>query len=138
MSYSGTNYIKTNTWRFVDDGERSQLYKTSEDPYEWDNLYNKPGYEDIINGLKHQMDSMLLPGTKIRETLLSDPKNTMVAEPHKKIKKRKSDSEDVITSYSIHYTKLYDCQPLRKLPRNSQQEPLALVFSAVFNILAKQ
>ncbi len=94
MSYSGTNYIKTNTWRFVDDGERSQLYKTSEDPYEWDNLYNKPGYEDIINGLKHQMDSMLLPGTKIRETLLSDPKNTMVAEPHKKIKKRKSDSEE--------------------------------------------
>lgn len=62
MSYSGTNYIKTNEWKYVDSETSPQLYHVANDPYEFDNLIKKPGTQPIIDQLKTQIDSMLLFG----------------------------------------------------------------------------
>ncbi len=71
MTYSGTNYIKTNQYRFVNDGAGSQLYNVAIDPYEWNNLYGKQGTESIVKDLKIQMDSMIQIGMQLRSKLLS-------------------------------------------------------------------
>jgi arylsulfatase A-like enzyme len=72
MTYAGTNIIKTNQYRFVDNGSRSQLYEVSKDPYEWENLYGISGSEPIVTYLKSEMDSMIRIGSLLRQKLLSN------------------------------------------------------------------
>ncbi len=59
LSYNGTHYIKTNEWTFIEQGENSQLYHAKKDPYEWTNLYGKPGSEIIIAALRAEMKAMM-------------------------------------------------------------------------------
>ena len=71
MTYAGTNIVKTNEWRFIDDGNESQLYHTSIDPYEWTNLYGKAGYEAITNTLQSYLDNLMTNSAIIRNNLLN-------------------------------------------------------------------
>jgi len=70
MTYRGTNYIKTNHFRFIDDGNDSKLYNTITDPYQWDNLFSNPQYGTVISKLRNQIDSMVNIGTELRSKLL--------------------------------------------------------------------
>jgi hypothetical protein len=71
MTYSSTDYIKTNQFRFVNDGTSSQLYNIAIDPHEWDNLYGLPGSGVIVDMLKGKIDSMKQIGFGLKSKLLS-------------------------------------------------------------------
>jgi arylsulfatase A-like enzyme len=71
MSYKGTHFIKTNNWRFVDNGSSSQLYNLTNDPYEWNNLYSNTAYNEVVILLKAKMDSIFKIGEDIRDTLIA-------------------------------------------------------------------
>ena len=71
MTYSGTNIIKTNEWRFVDSDKSPQLYNIKNDPYEWYNLVKKPEYAEIIGDLKEEMDSIIDFGLALKDKLTS-------------------------------------------------------------------
>jgi arylsulfatase A-like enzyme len=71
MTYSGTNIIKTNEWRFVDSDKSPQLYHTKNDPYEWYNLVKKPEHASLISRLKSEMDSIIDVGLAIKDKLTS-------------------------------------------------------------------
>lgn len=66
MTYNGTNVIKTNEYRLVDKGNKSQLYNVATDPYEWNNLYGKSGTNATVNKLRNQIDSMVKLGTYLK------------------------------------------------------------------------
>ena len=72
-TYSGTNYIKTNQWKFIDDGSSSQLYNVVEDPHEWNNLYTNSEYSGVISNLRGQIDSIVAIGSDIRKYYQSIP-----------------------------------------------------------------
>ena len=55
IRYAGTNVIRTNEWRFVDNGRKSQLYDMVNDPYEFNNLYEDPQYSERVRLLKQQL-----------------------------------------------------------------------------------
>ena len=55
MRYDGINVLKTNEWRFVDDGGKSQLYDMVNDPFEFNNLYADPQYSARVRILKQQL-----------------------------------------------------------------------------------
>ncbi|PWJ37978.1 sulfatase [Sediminitomix flava] len=65
-TYRDTHTIKTNEWRLIENAEKSQLYHTAIDPYEFHNVY-KPENMGIANQLRTQMDSILQIGQKILE-----------------------------------------------------------------------
>ena len=65
MSYNNVHYIKTNEWRFIDEGDKSQLYHTAVDPYEWVNLFGKSGYDNIVEKLRFEIDSIRNVGRKM-------------------------------------------------------------------------
>ena len=52
---NGIDVIKSNDWRYVRSGEKSQLYDMANDPYEWTNLYGDPNYHDLIQELEAQL-----------------------------------------------------------------------------------
>ena len=74
MSYAGTDYIKTNKWRYVRDTNTSRrmLYDIEKDPYEFTNLYNNSQYASTISRLTTQLDSMIAIGASIKSKLLSN------------------------------------------------------------------
>jgi hypothetical protein len=55
IRYMGTNVLKTNAWRFVDKGDKSQLYDMVNDPYEFNNLYADPQYAARVRTLRQQL-----------------------------------------------------------------------------------
>jgi arylsulfatase A-like enzyme len=79
MTYSGKDIIKTNEYRYINAGNKSQLYKVSEDPYEWDNLYGKSGTNAIINSLKAQVDSMKAIGNYLKNNGLKPKAGVPIA-----------------------------------------------------------
>ncbi len=72
MSYADKNYIKTNEYRFIDFGNKYQLYDMVKDPYEWDNLSGKPGSDAIAAKLRAQIDSLVQIGRKMKAKLLAN------------------------------------------------------------------
>lgn len=74
MTYSGINMIKTNEYRFVDDGTKSQLYRIDTDPHEWTNLINNQQHAAALATLRKQMDTIVKVGTELRTKLLSNYK----------------------------------------------------------------
>ncbi|MEL7118295.1 MAG: sulfatase-like hydrolase/transferase, partial [Bacteroidota bacterium] len=67
MTYSGNNIIKTNKWRLIDKGDNSQLYDIENDPYEFNNLYNEPGYGPIISSLRQEIARFLEEGEMVKK-----------------------------------------------------------------------
>ncbi len=55
MRYDGVNVLKTNEWRFVDNGSKSQLYDMVNDPHEFNNLYEDPLYSGRVRLLQQQV-----------------------------------------------------------------------------------
>jgi arylsulfatase A-like enzyme len=53
--YNGRNILKTNEWRFVDNGKNSQLYDMVNDPYEFNNLYKNQQYAARVQTLRQQL-----------------------------------------------------------------------------------
>lgn len=72
MTYAGTDYIKTNEYRFVKDGNNSRLYDMKADPYEWNNLYGQSQYGSVVQKLSAQIDSMKEIGQELRKKLLKN------------------------------------------------------------------
>lgn len=72
MSHDNTHYIKTNQYRFISNGDNSFLSNVIDDPYEWNNLYGKPGYDKVVERLHYQMDSMMAIGSSLKGKLLSN------------------------------------------------------------------
>lgn len=72
MTYSGTNILKTNQWRLVDDGTDSQLYDIQNDPYEFTNLYNEAGYGAVIQLLRNEISRFLQEGEEVKKNLVTD------------------------------------------------------------------
>ncbi|WP_158281554.1 sulfatase-like hydrolase/transferase [Sediminitomix flava] len=68
MSYSGTQIVKTNKWRLIDNGNNSQLYDIENDPYEWTNLYGQNGYTEnsaTVTSLRSEISQMLQEGNQL-------------------------------------------------------------------------
>lgn len=74
MSYGGTDYIKTNKWRYVRDTNTSRrmLYNIETDPYEFTNLYSNSQYASVITQLTTQLDSMIAIGSSMKAKLLAN------------------------------------------------------------------
>lgn len=72
MTYSGTHIIKTNKWRFVDDEANSQLYDIENDPFEFKNLYNEPGYGAIVQLLRNEINRFLQEGETVKKNLVTE------------------------------------------------------------------
>lgn len=72
MTYNGINYIKTNRFRFIDDGTKSKLHDNEKDPYQWTNLYGDSSYNSIVSKLREQIDSIINIGSELKCSLLSD------------------------------------------------------------------
>ncbi len=66
MTFGGTHIIKTDQWRLVDNGAKSQLYHMETDPYEWTNLFGKKEYQSVIQMLKTKKDSIIAVGTQLK------------------------------------------------------------------------
>ncbi len=73
-SYNGVDYIQTNKFRYVRDNSVSKrmLYDKQNDPYEFDNLYNKSQYASVITKLNEQLDSVIAIGTNLKTKLLAN------------------------------------------------------------------
>ncbi len=76
MSYGGTDYIKTNKWRYVRDtnSSRRMLYDIENDPYEFNNLHDNAQYAAVISRLTTQLDSTINIGKSIKTKLLANYK----------------------------------------------------------------
>ncbi len=55
MRLAGIDMIKTNKWRFVDNGIASQFYNMLIDPYEFNNLYANPLYSAELRTVQQQL-----------------------------------------------------------------------------------
>lgn len=71
MTYGGGNYISTNDWYFVEEGNSSLLFSNINDPYQWNNLFGQSQYNNVVAGLRSKIDSMVSIGTKMRADLIS-------------------------------------------------------------------
>ncbi|WP_288241895.1 sulfatase [uncultured Bacteroides sp.] len=78
-TYSGSNYIKTNEWRYVRSkgGDRDMLFDVVKDPSECNNLINDRKYAGVIKKLNAELDSILAIGTRLREEKLKGEKPQM-------------------------------------------------------------
>lgn len=72
MMYGDRHYIKTEKWRFIDDGNDSKLHNNIDDPYEWHNLYGQAQYNSVVEELRHKMDSVIAIGTAIKNNYHQD------------------------------------------------------------------
>jgi len=70
MTYSGKNYIKSDKWKYLDDGNNSELYDNIADPFHWNNLYGQSEYNNTLAILKKQIDSMIAIGTVIKDSII--------------------------------------------------------------------
>jgi arylsulfatase A-like enzyme len=61
LRYRGVNTVKTEHWRYVQFGNRSQLYDIVADPYEWKNLYGQAAYADVVK----QLDALIASHSKV-------------------------------------------------------------------------
>ncbi len=79
MKYGDKDYMKTNRWRFVEDGNDSRLHNMETDPYQWENLYQDSQYGDVVARLRSQIDSIKQIGFDLRDSLLAntDPPTIM-------------------------------------------------------------
>lgn len=77
MSYGGTNYIKTNRWRYIN-SSNPELYETAVDPYEWNNLLfaNASQYSTVVTEMKAKIDSVVKIGADLKSKLLANYKFT--------------------------------------------------------------
>ena len=66
MMYGGKHYIKTDEWRFIDDGNNSTLHNNISDPFQWTNLYGQSEYSGVVTNLRHMIDSIVGVGTDIK------------------------------------------------------------------------
>jgi hypothetical protein len=73
-THVGNSYIQTNKYRYVHDNatSRRMLYDKQNDPYEFDNLYNKTEYASVITRLNAQLDSVIAIGTSMKLKLLAN------------------------------------------------------------------
>ncbi len=72
MSWNERQYIKSDDWKFIEDGEKSQLYHVAVDPYEWDNLFGKPGYEQVTVEMRNEMKRQIEGCTRLRERITAN------------------------------------------------------------------
>ena len=72
MMYGDRHYIKTDKWRFIDDGNDSKLHNNIDDPYQWHNLYGQAQYNGVVAELRHKMDSVIAIGTEIKNNYHQD------------------------------------------------------------------
>ena len=66
MMYGDVHYIKTEKWRFIDDGNESLLHNNIDDPYQWNNLYGNAAYNNLVDSLRHKIDSVIAIGTEVK------------------------------------------------------------------------
>jgi arylsulfatase A-like enzyme len=71
MTYSNGHYIMYDGWYFIENGNNSELYNDNEDPYQWNNIFGQPAYNEIVASLRAKIDSTVLIGTKMRQDLIS-------------------------------------------------------------------
>jgi arylsulfatase A-like enzyme len=71
MTYLGVDYIKTNQYRYVRNGDESMLSNVVKDPYEWNNLAADEKYKPVIENLSRQIDSMKAIGYNLKQSFLS-------------------------------------------------------------------
>ncbi|HEX5786603.1 MAG TPA: sulfatase [Woeseiaceae bacterium] len=55
MRHAGVNMVKTNEWRFVENGNASQFYDMVNDPHEFNNLYTNPQYSAELRTVQQQL-----------------------------------------------------------------------------------
>lgn len=71
MSFNSIHVLKNNAYRFVSNGDRSQFYDMTADPYEWTNLYTKTEYKPLIAKMQLQLDSIRNVGQQIKAKILN-------------------------------------------------------------------
>ena len=69
MTYRGTHYIKNNNYKLIDDGGNSKLYDVVKDPYEFNNLYGKAGYNNVVNQLRGNISNFIKIGNQVKKNL---------------------------------------------------------------------
>ena len=69
ITYRGTHCIKTNQYKFIDEGGGSKLYDVVNDPCEFNNLYNKPGYNSVVNQMRNQIDDFIAIGNQVKQNI---------------------------------------------------------------------
>ena len=55
MTYINTDMIRSQDFRLINHGRDPQLYKMDTDPYEWENLINRPGFSEKREDLRDQI-----------------------------------------------------------------------------------
>lgn len=105
MSYGGVNYIRTEKWYFINDGNSSELYDNVADPYQWKNLYGQSAYTSVVAGLRHQIDSIVSIGSRMKADLINygsvKPENYFIQQPEPKTSCECSDSISPTTPGTI-------------------------------------
>jgi arylsulfatase A-like enzyme len=59
ISYSGTHYLKTRDWTYIEEDPEGQLYDAAKDPHEWTNLFNKPAAAPALTRMKTLLHQQL-------------------------------------------------------------------------------
>ena len=78
MFRGNTPIIKTQKWRYV---KGNMLYDVENDPYEWDNLINKSGYNGVISDLESQITKYLNLGKSVKKGGKNNEVETTIANP---------------------------------------------------------
>ncbi len=69
MTYINTDMIRTQDFRLINQGARSQLYQLDEDPYEWENLIDQGAFRDKQEELRSQIDLWKQIGLDLKDKL---------------------------------------------------------------------
>ena len=69
ITYRGTNYVKTNQYKFIDDGGSSKLYDVVNDPYEFNNLYGKAGMNSVVHEMRGHISDFIAKGKKVKDNI---------------------------------------------------------------------
>lgn len=69
MTYINTDMIRSQTYRLINHGGSPQLYKMDTDPYEWDNLINRPAFRNTREELRGEIAHWKQIGLDLKDKL---------------------------------------------------------------------
>lgn len=70
MTLWGINYLKTDKWKYISNGAKSELYNVENDPWEWNNLITNNNYTPVVTMLQAKIDSIVGIGSTLKNKLL--------------------------------------------------------------------
>ena len=75
MKYGDTEYMKTEAFRFIENGDDSELYHNPSDPHQRSNLYGQAQYNDTVSWFRSKLAAFRSEGEAIKTKLAVAPTN---------------------------------------------------------------